>query len=505
MSLFRLLAFVLAVLPATSMDRAAAQGEPAMVPLKLYWSAARGDNFTTATAQGERNAIAAGYAFARIEGYIFATPRSGTVPLKLYWSAARGDNFTTATAEGERDAIAAGYTFARIEGYIYPTPQTGTVPLKLFWSDARRDNFTTATDIGKSHAYAASYRFARIEGYVFPAQPSGPPPLPPTIRAEAPQGRAAAPAPETPQQLGAPAASAPAPAVTLPPVEMPQRLGAATAPAATAVIAPPLTKSVTPPPPPAAVAPALPPAVAALPPATAADPGRRVALVIGNSSYTAVPKLVNPPRDAETVAAALRRAGFQSVVTATDLTRERLIAALLAFGREADRADWGLVYYAGHGIEIGGVNYLIPIDAKLGSDRDVELEAIPLNQVLRSVERARKLRLVLLDACRDNPFVGQMRRTLATRSVGRGLASVEPEAGTLVVYAAKHGETALDGDGANSPFATAFVRNIATPGLEVRRLFDLVRDDVLDATQRQQQPYSYGSLPGREDYYFLAR
>jgi hypothetical protein len=476
-SLFRLLAFVLAVLPATSMDRAAAQGEPAMVPLKLYWSAARGDNFTTATAQGERNAIAAGYAFARIEGYIFATPRSGTVPLKLYWSAARGDNFTTATAEGERDAIAAGYTFARIEGYIYPTPQTGTVPLKLFWSDARRDNFTTATDIGESHAYAASYRFARIEGYVFPAQPSGPPPLPPTIGAEAPQGRAAAPAPETPQSLGA-----------------------ATAPAATAVIAPPLTKSVTPSPP-AAVA----PAVAALPPATAADPGRRVALVIGNSSYTAVPKLVNPPRDAETVAAALRRAGFQSVVTATDLTRERLIAALLAFGREADRADWGLVYYAGHGIEIGGVNYLIPIDAKLGNDRDVELEAVPLNQVLRSVERARKLRLVLLDACRDNPFVGQMRRTLATRSVGRGLASVEPEAGTLVVYAAKHGETALDGDGANSPFATAFVRNIATPGLEVRRLFDLVRDDVLDATQRQQQPYSYGSLPGREDYYFLAR
>ena len=91
------------------------------------------------------------------------------MPLKLYWSAARGDNFTTATAEGERDAIAAGYTFARIEGYIYPAPQSGTVPLKLFWSDARRDNFTTATDIGESHAYAASYRFARIEGYVFPA------------------------------------------------------------------------------------------------------------------------------------------------------------------------------------------------------------------------------------------------------------------------------------------------------------------------------------------------
>jgi tetratricopeptide (TPR) repeat protein len=243
----------------------------------------------------------------------------------------------------------------------------------------------------------------------------------------------------------------------------------------------------------------------AAPKAVAADPGRRVALVIGNSAYTAVARLPNPQRDAETVAAALRRTGFQSVTVATDLTREKLISALIAFAREADKADWGLVYYAGHGIELGGVNYLIPIDAKLATDRDVELEAVPLNQVLGAVERAGRLRLVLLDACRDNPFASQMRRTLSTRSVGRGLASVEPEAGTLVVYAAKHGETALDGDAGNSPFVSALVKNLGVPGLEIRRLFDHVRDDVLELTKRRQQPFSYGSLPGRQDFFFVQK
>jgi uncharacterized caspase-like protein len=152
------------------------------------------------------------------------------------------------------------------------------------------------------------------------------------------------------------------------------------------------------------------------------------------------------------------------------------------------------------------VNYLIPVDAKLSVDRDVQFEAVPLDQVLAAVDGAKKLRLVLLDACRDNPFTSRMIRSVTTRSIGRGLARIEPEAGTLVVYAAKHGETASDGDtGANSPFAGAFIRRIATPGLEVRRLFDYVRDDVMVATRRQQQPFSYGSLPGSEDFYFIVR
>jgi uncharacterized caspase-like protein len=163
-----------------------------------------------------------------------------------------------------------------------------------------------------------------------------------------------------------------------------------------------------------------------------------------------------------------------------------------------------LIYFAGHGLEMGGVNYLIPIDAKLEVDRDVQFEAVALDQVLGSVEGAKKLRLVVLDACRDDPFLQNMRRSVAARSIERGLAPVEPESGTLVAFAAKDHEIALDGDGPHSPFASAFVRFIGAPGLEVRRLFDFVRDDVLQATSRRQQPYTYGSLPASEDFYFVA-
>jgi uncharacterized caspase-like protein len=188
----------------------------------------------------------------------------------------------------------------------------------------------------------------------------------------------------------------------------------------------------------------------------------------------------------------------------SNLTRDQLLDALRAFAAEAEKADWAVIYFAGHGLEINGVNYLIPVDARLVADRDVQYEAVALDQAVAAVEGAKKLRIVLLDACRDNPFASEMRRTSASRSIGRGLASVEPEAGTLVVYAAKHGQVALDGDGANSPFVSALVKRLETPGLEVRRLFDYVRDDVMEATDRQQQPFFYGSVPGREDFYFVA-
>jgi uncharacterized caspase-like protein len=227
--------------------------------------------------------------------------------------------------------------------------------------------------------------------------------------------------------------------------------------------------------------------------------------VIGNSAYTAVPALPNPQRDAAAVAATLRNIGFQKVMLEDDLTREKLFNALRAFAGEAEQADWAVVYYAGHGVEMNGINYLIPVDAKLATDRDVEFEAVAVDKVLSAVDSAKKLRLVLLDACRDNPFANQMRRSVATRSIGRGLAEVEPDAGTLVVYAAKHGQTALDGEGANSPFVTALINRMKTPGIEVRRLFDLVRDDVLAATSRRQQPFSYGSVSGAEDFYFVQR
>jgi uncharacterized caspase-like protein len=153
-------------------------------------------------------------------------------------------------------------------------------------------------------------------------------------------------------------------------------------------------------------------------------------------------------------------------------------------------------------MEIGGINYLIPTDAKLAADRDAESQAVALEQVIAAVSGARKLRLV--DACRDNPFEKNMQHTIAMKLVSKGLSNIEPEAGFMVVYAAKHGETALDGDAQNSPFAIALAREIKAPKVEVRRLFDIVRDDVWLATNRQQQPFTYGSLPGREDFYFVA-
>jgi tetratricopeptide (TPR) repeat protein len=239
-------------------------------------------------------------------------------------------------------------------------------------------------------------------------------------------------------------------------------------------------------------------------PVVAKDQGRRVALVIGNGNYVHTPKLANPTRDAQAVARSLRAIGFQSVTVASDQSRESLIGALRSFAREAEKADWAMVYYAGHGIEVGGVNYLIPVDAKLETDRDAALETVSLEQVLSAVDGARKIKLVVLDACRDNPFAAQMRRTVATRSIGRGLGRIEPEGATLVVYAAKHGQTALDGDGANSPFASALVRRMATPDIEINKIFRLIRDDVMDATAGRQEPFTYGSLPGREDFYFVS-
>ena len=241
--------------------------------------------------------------------------------------------------------------------------------------------------------------------------------------------------------------------------------------------------------------------VLALAPRTVLAAETRVALVIGNGRYASVPALPNPDRDAGLIAETLRGAGFQSVTLATDLSRTGLIAALNRFSEEAERADWALVYFAGHGIEVGGTNYLVPVDARLRSDRDIGDEAVALDRVLEAIDAARKLRLVILDACRDNPFLTAMRRTQAARSIGRGLARVEPEGGTLIAFAAKHGQTALDGEGEHGPFVQALTRRIATPGLEINKLFRLVHDDVLAATGRRQEPYVYGSLPG-EDFYF---
>ena len=235
--------------------------------------------------------------------------------------------------------------------------------------------------------------------------------------------------------------------------------------------------------------------------ASSASLGIRVALVVGNAHYAAQAPLKNPPNDTTAVAAALRAAGFAKVIVADDLSRDGIVKALHDFEDEADRADWAVIYFSGHGLEVGGQNYVVPVDAHIRNDRDVADEAVSLDRLMASVSGAHKLKIVILDACRENPFAAAMRRSVSMKSAARGLAPVEPLRATLVVYAAKDGEFAMDGDGANSPFAAALVKHLAEPHVEIGKMFRLVTADVLGATDQKQQPFVYGSL-GPEDYYF---
>jgi putative tricarboxylic transport membrane protein len=227
---------------------------------------------------------------------------------------------------------------------------------------------------------------------------------------------------------------------------------------------------------------------------------RRVALVIGNAAYRQGP-LANPLNDAAAVADALeKQLRFDKVLFRKNLGAEAFRAALREMSREAIGAEFGVIYFAGHGIEVSGRNYLIPTDAALAAAHDVDLEAIALDTVLSQLDGVKKLKLVILDACRNNPFSVAG----AKRNVTRGLARIEPEGNTLVAYAAKDGTTADDGKGRHSPFTGALLKRIATPGLDVRRLFGYVSDDVLVATNRVQEPYVYGRLGGEEIFLLQA-
>jgi uncharacterized caspase-like protein len=224
---------------------------------------------------------------------------------------------------------------------------------------------------------------------------------------------------------------------------------------------------------------------------------KRVALVIGNSAYQNVAPLPNPVNDGTVIAATLKDAGFEVVDFRHDLPATETRRVLRDFADRASDADIAVVYYAGHGMEVDGTNYLIPIDAKLERDTDVYDEAFSLDRVLLAIEPAKRLRLVILDACRDNPFARKMKRTIASRAIGQGLAKIEPTSpNMLIAYSAKAGSTAMDGDGKNSPFTTALVKHLTTPGLDVRRAFGFVRDDVLKNTSNRQEPFVYGSLGG---------
>ncbi|MCJ2033145.1 tetratricopeptide repeat protein [Methylobacterium sp. J-068] len=237
-------------------------------------------------------------------------------------------------------------------------------------------------------------------------------------------------------------------------------------------------------------------------PGSVYNPGHRVALVIGNQAYGAFGTLANPGRDADAIAASLKASGFDSVRLVKDLKREEFLSALKDFEDEAERSDWAMIYYAGHGFQINGENYLVPVDAKMKLDREVPDETVSLDRVLSTVAQARKLRIVVLDACRDNPFASQMKHTGSNRALTPGLTGIgEPTGGTLVAFAAKAGQQAMDGGGGHSPYAAALIKRLAEPNLEISMIFRYVRDDVLKLTESSQEPYTYGSLPG-ESFYF---
>jgi len=180
--------------------------------------------------------------------------------------------------------------------------------------------------------------------------------------------------------------------------------------------------------------------------------GKRVALIVGNSSYQNVAPLTNPANDAAAITEMFKKASFDVIESRRDLKSQEMRRALRDFGDKARGADIAVVYFAGHGLEVDGVNYVVPVDAVLERDADVEDEAVSLNRILLAAEPASKLRLVILDACRDNPFAKRMKRTIASRSIGRGLVGVEAtRPNTFIAFAAKEGSTAADGDGAKQP------------------------------------------------------
>jgi uncharacterized caspase-like protein len=224
---------------------------------------------------------------------------------------------------------------------------------------------------------------------------------------------------------------------------------------------------------------------------------KRVALVIGNGAYQKAAELTNPVKDAAAIADMFVKAGFDSVKLKQDLGNLEFKRALREFMDAAQNADIAVVYYAGHGVQIRDMNYMIPVDARLATEVDAEDETVSLDRIIMAIEPAQRLRLVILDACRDNPFAQTMKPRVAMRGVSRGLARTEPTlVDTLIAYAAKAGSTAEDGEGANSPFAAALLKNLTMPGLDVRLAFGRVRDEVLRSTANKQEPFVYGSLGG---------
>lgn len=225
---------------------------------------------------------------------------------------------------------------------------------------------------------------------------------------------------------------------------------------------------------------------------------KNVALVIGNSAYQSVSALPNPANDARAISEALRQQGFE-VTLALDMDRETSGDVMRGFRDQADAADVAVVYYAGHGIEVAGVNYLVPVDAELFDERDAKGELVTVDSILDQISGAKRMKMVVLDACRNNPFEAKMKRTQRGRNVGRGLGKTEYADGdTLIAYAAAAGEITPDGEsGGNSPFTTALLTAIQGPPMDVRRLLGTVRDEMRKSVP-EAEPFVYASLGGGE-------
>jgi Caspase domain/Putative peptidoglycan binding domain len=233
--------------------------------------------------------------------------------------------------------------------------------------------------------------------------------------------------------------------------------------------------------------------------ANAAFADKRVAFVVGNGAYKNVAALPNPAIDAKSIARVLRNVGFD-VVEGTNLTRDKMTERLLEFGQKAQGADIALFFYAGHGIAINGTNYLLPVDADLKSEMDVKIgSAINVDLTLEQTMSDAKVKLVFLDACRDNPFATKIKANSATRSVSvqQGLAEMKSGEGTLIAFATGPGQTALDGEvGTNSPFTRALIANIAAPGVEIQQAMTRVRAQVNEETSKGQLPWGHTNLIG---------
>ena len=230
---------------------------------------------------------------------------------------------------------------------------------------------------------------------------------------------------------------------------------------------------------------------------------RRVALVMGNGAYKHTSPLTNPANDATDMAAALKRLGFD-VVEGRDLDESGMRRTIKRFAELLTGADVGLFFYAGHGLQVGGYNYLVPVDARLDNAAGLDFELIRLDVVHRTMERETKTNVIFLDACRDNPLSRNLARSMGTRSsqIGKGLAVVESGVGTLISFSTQPGNTALDGEGHNSPFAGALIKHISNPREDLSTLLIQVRNEVMAATRDQQIPWEHSAL--RSKFYFAA-